>query len=165
MSIAEAFARARIVESHRIIDESYCLEKIERSLADALESFYRLLKRQADRALPREIVDFVGCRFSHHLKHAPEIGYGHRLQVNAILDAEVCEVGELRDLRVARRSVHFVLAREKELREVRAVLSRYSADQCSFQRGYRLMIVLLITMTSMRVRKKQSSACSGVSTM
>ena len=127
--VAEAFARAGVVEADRALQQPDRLEQIERGVRDALQRLGRLLERQPHRGLTRQVVDLVRLDLQQHADEAAKVGERRRRHLDAIADSKPGQVGERRHRRISRRPDHLVAAVEQQLRQVSRVLARDSADE------------------------------------
>jgi len=127
--IAEAFAGTGVVESNIAGEEADAFEQVEGADADAFEGFYRLFERQADGALPGQVVDFVGFEFGQHLQHAAKVAQCHGGKFDLCADAEFGQVTKAANLGIARNADDAVALLQKQFGKVRAILAGDAADQ------------------------------------
>src|SRR5262245_2522435 len=131
-NIAEALARAGVVQTYPTIEKTDPLEQIDDSYTDALEGFDGLLERQCDGALTGEVINLVRSYLMQHLQYAAKIIHRHRLRSHLRANAEAVEIREATNLRIARCADYFVAAIKEESSKVSPVLTRNTANQRPF---------------------------------
>ena len=94
--VAEALAGAGVVEADRPLREPDGLEQVERPDPDALHRLDRLVEREPDRALAREVVDLVGLDLHQRREHAPEVARRDGQSPHPLADPEPGQAGEAR---------------------------------------------------------------------
>jgi hypothetical protein len=97
--VAETLAGTGVVKLNRAAGEANRFQEIQSSLSDA-ESFDRLLKREADRALASQVVDLIWLDLHYGLENAAKIAEGYGFEQNPIFDSEESEVIEWSDLSI-----------------------------------------------------------------
>ena len=127
--VAKHLARPGAVKPHRLLEQSNALEQVHRRDRDAVEGFQRLAKRQADRRLPRQVIDLVDLDVPQKREHAAEVGRRHRVDIDTVRDAQRPEGGKGGPVGISGRAVNFVALFEQQAGEISTILPRHAADQ------------------------------------
>src|SRR5258708_25608542 len=103
---------------------------------DAVDGLDRLLERQPDRRLSREIENQGRPNVVEHRDHAAEVAKPRRMERHAIVDAQPPQSGVARNLLVARCSMNVEAAANQEFGQIGSILAGCSQNECAAAPGF-----------------------------
>ena len=139
MHLAEELGRRGLVEASLFLQaqDAQRFEQAQRSYAVGIRGVFRLLERNLDVALRREVVELVGLRLLDHARQARGIRHVAVVQDEAAIAdvrvlVEVIDAVGVEERRPALDAVDDVALAEQQLGEVGAVLPGDAGDQSDF---------------------------------
>ncbi len=130
LHLAEHLRGGGLVETDLRVDDADRLQEVHRAPARDVERGQRLLERDADEALRREIVNLVGLRLLDEADRAREVRQVilDQMQVGMPDRAHFGETPEIDRARPTERAVDRVTLRKQQLRQVCPILAGDAGD-------------------------------------
>ena len=134
LHFAKHLRGAGLVEADFGIDETHCFQQVQSADAGNVGGGGGLLKTDADKALRRQVVDFIGLDFLHQGNTGPLIGQVvlNQVQVRVRLQPQLGQAPEVDRAGAPVGAIHGVAFIEQQLGEVGTVLPGDASDEGSF---------------------------------
>ena len=130
--VAKTLRTARTEEADATPQEADYLQQIQRGSGDRLQALHRLVKRQTNARLPRQVVDLIRLYTRHHLQHAAEVVRRQRHQLHVALHPKPLQARGIGHLGIAAAAHHPVAQPKQVVGQIGAVLACDACDQGCF---------------------------------
>lgn len=145
LHLAEHLGGACLIEANPGVDDTNRFQQIQSPQPRNFRRGNRLLERNPDKALRREVIDFRSARLLQHADAGGKIGQivFDQVQVRMLVNAKLFDAPEIDRTGSPESAIDFVAFIKQKLGQICSILAGNASDQCCFHFSQRSDLKLL----------------------